>query len=75
MKKLFERRWRNDHQGCAWCDRPAMNFEIDLKGEKVGACRTHVDKLIPMRHDRQGTLDAEGYRRDVRIDRCMRKRK
>jgi hypothetical protein len=75
MRGLFDRRWRNAHDGCAWCARPALNFEIDSKGEKVGACRAHAAQLTPIRHERGANLDLQAVRRDERIDKALKRRK
>lgn len=74
MKGLFGRRWRNNHEGCAWCDKPALLFDIDVAGEKVGACKEHKNKLIPIRNARQGKLIGEAVYRDKRIDRALWKK-
>lgn len=74
MQSWYSRRWRNNHEGCAWCDKTAFTFEIDRLGEKVGACKVHGDKLKPIRDERQGKLIADSVYRDRRIDRALWKK-
>ena len=71
----FNRAWRNGHEGCAWCPKGALHFDLDRNGEKVGACRDHVDNLTPLRNERQGKLINEAVARDRRIDRNFKRRK